>query len=460
MAGLSYYLRGAGDDTAKKTVVVRFRHNGNFDRATEAKVAKKDFDADAGLVKVKVDGAAELNKEINFVRSRFLDVLSQIENGKLELNLDTFKVKYLTLEKQLEVWAKDSHKRNVQLSYNAIADDLRLKIARLEGELDEARRKLNDILYPAGEREARILSNVFEAFLATKRGKALSPATKKNYRVTKRLMEREFPGIMVQELTQQHLDDLGRTLPGYRQPYSSLGEHYIRLKAVIRYFADEIDPTLDVRYLKKVKAEPSINDKPVIFLRPNELDALFHAELPKARQRYIRDLFLLSCYTGLRHVDLHFDEDNITVDEYIEVFAQKTKHKFSVPYLSRAKEVMQRLKSSGYVYKPQLVGNYTSEVKEICSLLPIFAALKSVSLVPGSAKKERWQMITSKVGRKTFINICMLTGVASDTVADWVGHKDPTMIHQHYKDHKAMSEQERKKLEDSFKGITSSDPQP
>ena len=96
MAGLSYYLRGAGDDTAKKTVVVRFRHNGNFDRATEAKVAKKDFDADAGLVKVKVDGAAELNKEINFVRSRFLDVLSQIENGKLELNLDTFKVKYLT----------------------------------------------------------------------------------------------------------------------------------------------------------------------------------------------------------------------------------------------------------------------------------------------------------------------------------------------------------------------------
>lgn len=62
-------------------------------------------------------------------------------------------------------------------------------------------------------------------------------------------------------------------------------------------------------------------------------------------------------------------------------------------------------------------------------------------------------MITSKVGRKTFINICMLAGVASDTVADWVGHKDPTMIHQHYKDHKAISEQERKKLEESFEDL-------
>jgi integrase len=459
MAGLSYYLRGAGDDTAKKTVVVRFRHNGNFERVTEAKVAKKDFDADAGLVKVKVDGAAELNKKIDFVRSRFLDVLSQIENDKLELNLDTFKVKYLTLEKQLEVWAKDSHKHKVQLSHNAIADDLRLKIARLEGKLEKARRKLNDVLYPAGEREARKLFNVFEAFLATKRGKALSVATKKNYQVTKRLVEREYPGIMVQELTQQHLDDLGERYLGTDNRNSSLGEHYIRLKAVIRYFADEIDPTLDVRYLKKVKAEPAINDKPVIFLRPNELDALFYAELPDARQRYIRDLFLLSCYTGLRHVDLHFDEENVTVDDYIEVFAQKTRHKFSVPYLSRAKEVMERLKFSDYVYKPQLVGNYNTEVKEICALLPIFQGKKSVSLVPGSEKKAHWKMITSKVGRKTFINICMLTGVASDTVADWVGHKDPTMIHQHYKDHKAMSEQERKKLEDSFKDITSPDPQ-
>lgn len=453
MAGLSYYLRGAGDDKAKKTVVIRFRHNGNFDRATEAKVAKKDFDADAGMVKVKVDGAAELNKEIAFVRSRFLEVLSQIENDKLEINLDTFKAKYLTLEEQLEVWAKDSVKRTVKLTYNALADDLYLEIARLEGELVEARRKLNTVLYPGGEREARRLFNVFEAFLATKRGKALSDATKKNYRVTKRLVEREYPGIMVQELTQQHLDDLGDRYLGTNNRNSSLGEHYIRLKAVIRYFADEIDPTLDVRYLKKVKAKRAINDKPVIFLRPNELNALFYLELPDARQRYIRDLFLLSCYTGLRHVDLHFDEENVTVDDYIEVFARKTQHKFSVPYLSRAKEVMERLKFSGYVYKPQLVGNYNTEVKEICALLPIFQGKKSVSLVPGSKKKERWEMITSKVGRKTFINICMLAGVASDTVADWVGHKDPTMIHQHYKDHKAISEQERKKLEESFEDL-------
>lgn len=73
MAGLSYYLRGAGDDTAKKTVIIRFRHNGNFERAADAKVAKKDFDADAGMVKVNVDGAAELNKEIAFLRSRFLE---------------------------------------------------------------------------------------------------------------------------------------------------------------------------------------------------------------------------------------------------------------------------------------------------------------------------------------------------------------------------------------------------
>jgi integrase len=455
MAGLSYYVRGAGGDDAEKTVVVRFTHNGTFDRATEAKAKERDLDKKTGVVNLKVKGSAEKNKEIDRVRSRFLTVLGWIEKYKYELSLESFKTEYIKFEKNLAVVAADEWQHKAKVTRNSIADDLYLEIARLEGELVEARRKLNDVLYPGGEREARLLSNVFGAFLKTKRGKALSEATKKNYGVTKRLMEREFPGVMVHELTKQLLDDLGERYLAMDNRDSSLGEHYIRLKAVVRYFADEIDPTLDVRYLKKVKAGASINDKPVIFLRPNELNALFYAELPKARQRYVRDLFLLSCYTGLRHVDLHFDEDNVTVDEYLEVFAQKTKHKFSVPYLSRAREVMQRLKSSDYVYKPQLVGNYTAEVKAICSLLPVFKGEKPVSLVAGSEKKKRWEMITSKVGRKTFINICMLAGVASDVVADWVGHKDPTMIHQHYKDHKAMSEQARKILEDSFKDITS-----
>nr|GEZ01556.1 hypothetical protein [Tanacetum cinerariifolium] len=297
------------------------------------------------MVKVKVDGAAELNKEIAFVRSRFLDVLSQIENDKLELNLDTFKAKYLTLEKQLE-----------------------------------------------------------------------------NYTVTSNMFQRELPGAYVDDLNLPLLETLRDKLASGMEN-STISEHFIRLKSALKFFKKKVDKKLDLDYLAELELAEAVNNKPIIFLRKNELDALFYLDLAKPRDRYIRDLFLLSCYTGLRHVDLHFEEDSITPEDYIELFAQKTSRRFSVPYLKRAKLIMERLKANNCGYEPQIVGNFNTEVKLICKNLDCMLVKKNTRLTPKSPKKYLWEMMTSKVGRKTFINLCMLAGIAEETVAKWVGHK-------------------------------------
>jgi integrase len=461
MAKLTYYLRGAGDDKAKKTVIVRFQHNGNFDRATKAKVAKKDFVESTGMVRMKVPGAAEENKKIDQVRSRFLEVLSWIHNDNLkhskenerELTVDLFKATYLELERHLDVVDKDSFQHTAQLSRNAIADDLYLEIARLEGELDVARGKLNRILYPNWDE--RLLSNAFELYIKASRENPLSDATVKNYGVTKRFMERSYPSLHVEELTKKHLEDMRDAWVKAGKANSSLNEHFIRLKAVLKHFAENVDPSLNLTALGKVKAGKIVFDKRVIFLDAEELDALDKLVLDKPRDQYIRDFFLLSCYTGLRHVDLHFSENKITPNKQIQIFAKKTKSVFSVPYLEHAQAIMERLKANPYreEYEKQFVGNFSGEVKQICAQIPSMLNEEDVTVQEDSLKKPRWKLISSKAGRKTFINICMLAGVTIDTVAHWVGHTTVEMIHKHYKDHNAIGEEERKKLNKGFQRI-------
>jgi integrase len=450
MAGLYYYLRGAGGDKAKKSVIIRFQHNGNFERATKAKVAKKDFDEARGMVKPKVAGAAEENKKIDQVRSRFLQALEWIENSKLELNLDTFKAKYQALEKILSVVEKDSFQRNAQLSRDAVAEDLHAEIAKLEDKLEKARIKLKHILHP--DWNGRLLSNAFDLYIKASRKDPLAVATIRNYNVTERLMERKYPGINVDELTKKHLEDLRDEWVKAGKANSSLNEHFIRLKAILKHYAEEVDPSLNLSQLMKVKAGTIVFDKRVIFLDAQELNALDRLVLDKPREQYIRDFFLLSCYTGLRHVDLHFSENKITSNKYLQLFAKKTKSIFSVPYLEHAEAIMERLNDNPYrkEYKKQWVGNFSDEVKQLFEKIPAMRKLEAVTLQDDSPEKPRWELISSKVGRKTFINICMLAGVSIDTVAHWVGHNTVEMIHKHYKDHNAIGDAEREKLNIAF----------
>lgn len=447
MADFLLYLRGP--KSAKlKTVTLRFTHNRvHFERSGGVNVTERDWDDAKGRVRSRVEGAAELNRKIEVVRTRFAEAASRVEKSELELTTETFRAAYEILMEQVETTTRNLGK--IGLTKRSIEEDLRDEIARLEAELAQKQQLLIRLQNPHGTNH-KLISSVIKLYVDASRPNPLSPNTKLNYERCKRFYNKHLPGVAVDQLTAQILNELRDKLVESGQRNSAIGVRFTQLKAALRYYAEEIDVEYNTKFLTKVKAGAVVKDKPTIYLDPQELRLVEEVELVDERLAYVRDLFLLSCYTGLRHVDLQINPALVRLD-YVEMFAQKTKSRFALPFTKRARVIHNRLLASTYDYEWQKVSNYTRLVQQVCEKVPELHVETAISLdAEQDATKPKYQLISSKVGRKTFINNCLIKNVRMNVVAEWVGHKSLEMINNHYASKKAQSEAERWKIEEGF----------
>lgn len=172
---------------------------------------------------------------------------------------------------------------------------------------------------------------------------------------------------------------------------------------------------------------------PQIRLEFRELMKIHHLAL-KGTEAEVRDMFLLTAYTGLRHSDvtaltpancfgefLHFRQKK-TVDE-----AAVTLHRFSKPIIKKyaaGKQTDEKL-------FPELTQQaYNRMIKEITKKAGIDepTAMISVSvnaagqLVETVKQVPKYKMMRSHTGRRTFARILALLRVDESVIAEEMGH--------------------------------------
>ncbi len=92
--------------------------------------------------------------------------------------------------------------------------------------------------------------------------------------------------------------------------------------------------------------------KEVVFLSPEELDLLEQHKFNQPRLRFIKDLFIFCCYTGLPYIELmDLKESNIVrgFDDnlWIKMERKKRSKELSKPLLSIAEALYERYKNDG-----------------------------------------------------------------------------------------------------------------
>ncbi|RYE56091.1 MAG: hypothetical protein EOP48_08770, partial [Sphingobacteriales bacterium] len=151
-----------------------------------------------------------------------------------------------------------------------------------------------------------------------------------------------------------------------------------------------------------------------IYLNWEEIDALADLDLannPKLDKA--RDLFLISCYTGLRYADVvRLTVENNVVDGRIEIETQKTGEPVKIPIDPVVHQIMAKYNNS---FPPaisnQKLNTYLKELgQKVESLKVKVAKRRTIGDKKETKQFEKWQLLTCHVGRRSFATNLIKTG--------------------------------------------------
>lgn len=171
----------------------------------------------------------------------------------------------------------------------------------------------------------------------------------------------------------------------------------------------------------------------VIFLTKEELDQLRSFKIPQNNRHLekVRDVFLFCCFSGLRHSDVYNLRRIDIKDNHFEITTVKTADSLSIElnYMTRA--ILDKYKDQAIKNGKALpvIGNQAMnrDLKVLCRMAGI-NRLERITTYRGNRRidivKEKWELVGTHTGRRTFIVNALSLGISPSIVMKWTGHSE------------------------------------
>jgi len=173
--------------------------------------------------------------------------------------------------------------------------------------------------------------------------------------------------------------------------------------------------------------------KKVIFLTKAELEKIKQMDIPAGMSylEAVRDVFLFCCFSGLRHSDVYNLRRTDIKDDHIEVTTVKTADSISIELNSVTRDILAKYKDFQFAGNKALpvIQNQcmNRDLKQLCQLVGINEEIR-ITTYKGNKRtdeiKEKWELVGTHTGRRTFIVNCLSLGIAPNVVMKWTGHSD------------------------------------
>ena len=166
-----------------------------------------------------------------------------------------------------------------------------------------------------------------------------------------------------------------------------------------------------------------LNDEEVtaISLSEDEIERIYNLPL-RQEIGVIRDLFILSCETGLRYSDLvQIKQENINNDTLVRK-TKKTGAIVIIPLRRRSREILKKRLPE---YKGSQT-NYNKVIKTICKRAGIVDKVLVEYTCGGKVVRRsvpRYTLVSSHTGRRTFATTAYLAGIPIVRIMLLTGHK-------------------------------------
>jgi integrase len=175
------------------------------------------------------------------------------------------------------------------------------------------------------------------------------------------------------------------------------------------------------------------SQKKVIFLTWKELTRLRECAIPETKKylERVRDVFLFSCFTGLRHSDIFNLRRSDIKDNHIEITTIKTADSLIIELNNHSKAILEKYKEVHFegdkalpVISNQRMNDY---LKELAELAEINEPVRETYYKGNERIDEvtpKYALLGTHAGRRTFICNALSLGIPAQVVMKWTGHND------------------------------------
>jgi len=200
------------------------------------------------------------------------------------------------------------------------------------------------------------------------------------------------------------------------------------IKSFLHYYIKKgIVKNIDLSDVKTTYKEGEIYVLPI-----DKVLELQYAELESERLQRVRDIFCFMCWTGQRYSDIekisHNDiSQNANGEKVWNLTTYKTQNRISVPIISYAEEILDKYKDFKTpipIISNQNLNNY---LKELGEFINFDWPVKTSKYYEGVLKQEEvpfYEILTTHVGRKSYITNSLILGVPERVVKEVSGHKN------------------------------------
>ena len=175
------------------------------------------------------------------------------------------------------------------------------------------------------------------------------------------------------------------------------------------------------------------NSKEIIYLTQDEIKTLEnHQFLPtQASLERVRDVFLFSCFTGLRYSDVAKLKRTDIKDGFIEVVTKKTNDGLRIELNKHSQAILDKYKD--FKFRGDLALPVISNVKmnEALKILGQTCGIDEPTRIvyfQGNNRMEqvlpKWALLTTHCGRRTFVVTALQLGIPSEVIMKWTGHSN------------------------------------
>jgi integrase len=166
----------------------------------------------------------------------------------------------------------------------------------------------------------------------------------------------------------------------------------------------------------------------IIILTADELATLYHLVIENESLSQVRDVFCFCCFTSLRYSDAKNLKKTDVVNGFINITTIKTKSRVNVPLISESLIILDRYSNiigarALPVISNQKMNDYLKEIAKSAGLNRLVTKVRYRGSERIETTSPLHELISSHMGRKTFVSYMFKMGIDSELIRSISNHK-------------------------------------